>query len=131
MVRRTAVALIAFFALALTTNAALAHEGHDHKIIGTVTMAAADHVMLKDKDGKEVTVKVTCCDQCHSGERQVVHCEDDRGRCGAERHQVGFTQRVKEGVDEELSAFCHARAYHAVLCDGTCQCQASRVEAWR
>lgn len=59
MVRRTAVALIAFFALALTTNAALAHEGHDHKIIGTVTMAAADHVMLKDKDGKEVTVKVT------------------------------------------------------------------------
>lgn len=36
-----------------------AHEGHDHKIMGTVTMAAADHVMLKDKDGKDVTVKVT------------------------------------------------------------------------
>jgi hypothetical protein len=27
--------------------------------MGTVTMAAADHVMLKDKDGKDVTVKVT------------------------------------------------------------------------
>jgi len=36
-----------------------AHEGHDHKIMGTVTMAAADHVMLKDKDGKDVTVVVT------------------------------------------------------------------------
>ena len=36
-----------------------AHEGHDHKIMGTVTMAAADHVMLKDKDGKDVMVKVT------------------------------------------------------------------------
>ena len=36
-----------------------AHEGHDHKIVGAVTMAAADHVMLKDKDGKDVTVKVT------------------------------------------------------------------------
>ena len=36
-----------------------AHEGHDHKLMGTVTMAAADHVMLKDKDGKDVTVKVT------------------------------------------------------------------------
>jgi hypothetical protein len=36
-----------------------AHEGHDHKIMGTVTMAAPDHVMLKDKDGKDVTVKVT------------------------------------------------------------------------
>lgn len=36
-----------------------AHAGHEHKIMGTVTMAMADHVMLKDKDGKEVTVKVT------------------------------------------------------------------------
>ena len=36
-----------------------AHEGHDHKIMGTVTMAAADHLMLKDKDGKDVTVLVT------------------------------------------------------------------------
>jgi hypothetical protein len=38
---------------------ALAHDGHEHKIMGTVTMAAADHVMLKDKDDKDVTVKVT------------------------------------------------------------------------
>ena len=37
----------------------LAHEGHEHKVMGTVTMAAADHVMLKDKDGKDVTIKVT------------------------------------------------------------------------
>ena len=36
-----------------------AHEGHDHKIMGTVTMAAADHVMLKDREGKDVTVTVT------------------------------------------------------------------------
>jgi uncharacterized Zn ribbon protein len=59
MVRRTAIALVALFVLALTGPAVLAHEGHDHKIMGTVTMAAADHVMLKDKDGKDVTVKVT------------------------------------------------------------------------
>jgi len=37
----------------------VAHEGHEHKVMGTVTMAAADHLMLKDKDGKDVTVKVT------------------------------------------------------------------------
>ena len=36
-----------------------AHEGHEHKLMGTVTMAAADHVMLKDRDGKDVTVQVT------------------------------------------------------------------------
>ena len=35
------------------------HEGHDHKVLGTVTMAAADHVMVKDRDGKDVTVLVT------------------------------------------------------------------------
>lgn len=38
---------------------ALAHEGHDHKVMGTVTMAAPDHVMLKDKTGKEVTIQLT------------------------------------------------------------------------
>jgi hypothetical protein len=37
----------------------LAHEGHEHKVMGTVTMAMADHIALKDKDGKEVTIKVT------------------------------------------------------------------------
>lgn len=34
----------------------LAHQGHDHKILGTVTMAAADHVMVTDRDGKDHTV---------------------------------------------------------------------------
>ena len=38
---------------------AIAHEGHEHKVMGTVTIAAVDHVMLKDKDGQELTVKVT------------------------------------------------------------------------
>jgi hypothetical protein len=42
-----------------TAGRVAAHEGHEHKVMGTVTMAAADHVMLKAKDGKDVTVKVT------------------------------------------------------------------------
>jgi len=36
-----------------------AHEGHEHKIMGTVTMAAVDHLMLNDTDGKAVTIVVT------------------------------------------------------------------------
>jgi hypothetical protein len=44
-------------ALAFAT-AALAHEGHLHKVLGTVTMAASDHVMLKDKANKDVTVQL-------------------------------------------------------------------------
>jgi hypothetical protein len=58
MTRRTALVSTLAVALSLGSSLALAHPGHDHKIMGTVTMAAADHVMLKDKDGKDVTVHV-------------------------------------------------------------------------
>ena len=52
--------VLALAVLTLSSSARLlAHKGHEHKVMGTVTMAAADHVMLKDKDGKDVTVKVT------------------------------------------------------------------------
>jgi hypothetical protein len=54
----TIVAMLIVAAL-IVGRAVSAHEGHDHKILGTVTMAAADHVMLKDRAGKDVTVLVT------------------------------------------------------------------------
>jgi hypothetical protein len=57
MTRRFTLALFATFALSIVPG--LAHPGHDHKILGTVTMAAADHVMVKDKADKEVTVYFT------------------------------------------------------------------------
>jgi hypothetical protein len=57
--RLTAI-LLAFAILALWSSTRLfAHEGHEHKVMGTVTMAAADHVMLKDRDGRDVTIKFT------------------------------------------------------------------------
>jgi hypothetical protein len=48
-----------FAAVAVFSLQGLAHEGHEHKVLGTVTMTAADHVMLKDKDNKDVTVYLT------------------------------------------------------------------------
>ncbi len=60
MTRRFAVVLFALTTLMVGSGSrVLAHEGHDYKIMGTVTMAAPDHVMLKDKDGKDHTVQVT------------------------------------------------------------------------
>jgi hypothetical protein len=57
MTRRIVVTL---FAVLMTAPLqALAHEGHDHKILGTVTMAAADHVMVKGRDNKDVTIYLT------------------------------------------------------------------------
>ena len=52
MTRRSIVGLMAALATVVSTGLVFAHPGHEHKVMGTVTMAAADHVMLKDKDGK-------------------------------------------------------------------------------
>ncbi len=58
--RKIRGATLLIFVLALASGVRLwAHQGHDHKVMGTVTMAAADHIMVKDTDGKDVTVKVT------------------------------------------------------------------------
>ena len=58
--KRCFAIVLALAILALGSGARLiAHEGHEHKVMGTVTMAAADHVMLKDTGGKDVMVKVT------------------------------------------------------------------------
>ncbi len=48
-----ALATMMMTAASLTLSA---HPGHEHKVLGTVTMVAADHVMVKDKDGKDATV---------------------------------------------------------------------------
>ena len=59
MIRRTALVLTTGLAIvALIAGTAFAHPGHEKKIMGTVTMAAADLVMLKTPDGKDATVKV-------------------------------------------------------------------------
>ena len=60
MVKRFSLIVMAsFFLLIGASTRAMAHPGHMHKVMGTVTMAATDHVMLKDKAGKELTIKVT------------------------------------------------------------------------
>lgn len=56
MTRTRIVLTTLTLAILVTSTAAFAHP--NHKIMGTVTMAAADHVMIKTKDGKEHTVKV-------------------------------------------------------------------------
>jgi hypothetical protein len=46
---------------ALTSSVASAHEGHAHKIMGTVTAVQADstHIEVKTTEGKVVTIQVT------------------------------------------------------------------------
>lgn len=59
MTRRLTLAIAAAAVMTMGLGGiAIAHPGHEHKIMGTVTMVAADHVMLKDKDGKDATVSI-------------------------------------------------------------------------
>src|SRR4051794_2554797 len=58
--KRTLGLLTWLLAMVLTlASPVAAHPGHSHKVLGTVTAATADHVSLKDRDGKDVTVRVT------------------------------------------------------------------------
>lgn len=50
------VAAAITFGLLLMSADAMAHP--NHKVMGTVTMVAADHLMIKDKAGKEHTIKL-------------------------------------------------------------------------
>lgn len=58
MTRRTFA--LAFALLASTLTPAFAHEGHDHKLLGTVTEIAADKIVVRaTKDGALSTVALT------------------------------------------------------------------------
>ncbi len=52
---RTFTALVLALTLGAST-ALLAHEGHDHKVLGTVTAITAAKLTVKTQDGKSVIV---------------------------------------------------------------------------
>lgn len=54
LIRTAAFAVVG---LMFAAGSSLAHP--NHRILGTVTMAAADHLMLDDRDGKNHTVTIT------------------------------------------------------------------------
>ena len=102
--KRLFATVLALAVLAFSPGARLlAHEGHEHKVMGTVTMAAADHVMVKDKDRKDVTVKVTKdtkvkakpavkVEEIKVGTRVVVTAveQKDKSLTAKNRRQAGF-----------------------------------------
>lgn len=52
---KTALAILAAAALLTPAGQALAHEGHAHKVMGTVVAADASHVEVETKDGKKAS----------------------------------------------------------------------------
>jgi len=64
-----AIALIALFLL--TPTAAPAHEGHDHKVMGTISSIQGTNVMVKGTDGKEVMVMLNDKTKITQGKSKV------------------------------------------------------------
>ena len=56
--RKIAVGLSLVVALAFPTQLT-AHEGHKHKLMGTVTAVDASHVEIETKDEKKVSILLT------------------------------------------------------------------------
>jgi len=63
------IALIALFLL--TPTAAPAHEGHDHKVMGTISSIQGTNVMVKGTDGKEVMVMLNDKTKITQGKSKV------------------------------------------------------------
>ncbi|MBI4266722.1 MAG: hypothetical protein HY657_20335 [Acidobacteria bacterium] len=97
-------ALVAVLAAALLAPAAVpAHEGHAHKVMGTVSSIDGDHVMVKTADGKSVMVMLNAKTKITQGKtsldktalkvgtRVVAEGTDNKGTITATSVQVGVT----------------------------------------
>ena len=99
MNRRAFVLALSFLAAALPVAA---HEGHDHKLLGTLTDVAADRIVVKAiKDGALSTValaattkitrdkKVLAASDLKVGDRVVVNIGNGKAPLSAKAIQVG------------------------------------------
>jgi hypothetical protein len=48
--------LCAMGGVAWTSAPIAAHPGHDHKVLGTVVTVTADRLVVKDRQGKDITI---------------------------------------------------------------------------
>ena len=102
------MAVLAALAITLAVPVtALAHEGHPHKILGTVTSATADRLVLKTRDGKEQTITIAASTRLVKekaaataadlapGTRVVVTATTTKGVTTAKEIRIGVGAAVK------------------------------------
>ena len=93
MTRRLVLCAALFAALAIPAFV-YAHEGHEHKVMGTVSMRHENHLEVKDTDGKAVSITLNektkilrgkakaTADDIKTGERVVVTATETKGKDG-------------------------------------------------
>lgn len=99
---------LVMLAMALAVPAiAVAHKGHDHKVMGTVSSIAGSNLMVKTTDGKTMTVmldaktKITrgkatvAASELKVGDRVVATGPGEKETVTAKTLQVGTAPAVK------------------------------------
>jgi hypothetical protein len=71
MSKKWVLAGLVALALAVPAAASWAHEGHAHKVLGTITAVSANRVEMKTPEGKMVTVTVTAKTTYARGKQKV------------------------------------------------------------
>ena len=108
MIRRFVLGAVLFAALAIPAYVH-AHEGHAHKVMGTVTMRHDNHLEVKATDGKAVTITLNektrilrgktkaTADDIKPGERVVVTATETKGKDG-QTTMIASEIRLSEAV---------------------------------
>jgi hypothetical protein len=115
MKRILSAALVGMMASA---GLAIAHEGHEHKAMGTVAAVDAKHIEVADKDGKKASFQLTpetkyqhgtmAAEASHVtvGQRVVVVYVED------EKDKTSVAKQVLLGVPEKDAAPAKPHANH-------------------
>jgi hypothetical protein len=94
MTKRSVVCAVFAIVAALVIPDAFAHEGHAHKVMGTVTTLHENHLEVKATDGKTSTITLNektkilrgkakvKVDDIKPGERVVVTATETKGKDG-------------------------------------------------
>jgi hypothetical protein len=106
MIRTVAAALVLMAWLPVAP--ALAHDGHTHRIMGTITAVDAKHLEVKTPSGENLSIQITdktlvtrekrklALDQVKKGGRVVVDIGNGEDPLIAREIQVGATKIVED-----------------------------------
>ena len=96
--RRVSVALLTLVVALLLPARALAHEGHEHKVMGTVKAVDAKHIEVAAKDGTTDSIMLKEDTKCFRGKSAVTPAEIKVG----DRVVVTFIEKGGDKLAQEV-----------------------------
>lgn len=95
---KQAIAVVWMIAMLALAGRALAHEGHEHKMMGTVTAVDATHLDMESKDGGKLSVLLNKETKCFKGDAPAAVSDIKVG----DRVVVSAVEQGKEMLAREV-----------------------------